>query len=110
MGTTCTLNKEIGHLSSTAADRHPVSQRKTCLIGCMIASNSYTTLTSVFRTVYQGPYQPLWQPHKPFHQSTLELIFQLQFIVHKCSMEQGRLKAWDNFARTSASMGASSQY
>ncbi|GFT12502.1 hypothetical protein TNCV_5093201 [Trichonephila clavipes] len=33
MGTTCTLNKETSHLSRTAADRHPVKQRKTCVIG-----------------------------------------------------------------------------
>ncbi|GFV66247.1 hypothetical protein TNCV_3173411 [Trichonephila clavipes] len=53
-GTTSKLNKETDNLSSTAADRHLESLRKTCQTGCMITSSSYTALASVFYTVYQG--------------------------------------------------------
>ncbi|GFT86589.1 hypothetical protein TNCV_1043271 [Trichonephila clavipes] len=47
MGTTWIASKETNHFSSAAADLHPVRQRKTCLIGCTIASNCFTIPASV---------------------------------------------------------------
>ncbi|GFV77251.1 hypothetical protein TNCV_444811 [Trichonephila clavipes] len=59
MSTTYTLIKKIDHLSCTEADRHPVSQRKRCVIGCRIASNSYITLAlcfTLFTKVFINPF------------------------------------------------------
>ncbi|GFT03676.1 hypothetical protein TNCV_278411 [Trichonephila clavipes] len=75
MGTTCTLNKETGLFSSAAADRPRLVRGKNRPNRVyMTTSNSYTTLASVFHTVYQGPYEPHWQPHSFLYQGPLELI------------------------------------
>ena len=67
LGTTCTRKNETGMRAharraqqrtvslSQRTQQRTVSHRKSCLIGCMIASNSYTTLASACHTVYQGP-------------------------------------------------------
>ncbi|GFT41811.1 hypothetical protein TNCV_1666741 [Trichonephila clavipes] len=104
MGTASILNKKTGLLSRTAVDLHPVSQRKTCLIRCMIASNCYTTLTSMFHTVYQ----PLWLPHPFLHQGIFELIDgrwswssscnRVQMAFHSCYMglKSGDIAGYSN--------------
>ncbi|GFX03908.1 hypothetical protein TNCV_4678131 [Trichonephila clavipes] len=64
-------------------NRHPVSQRKTCPTGCITDSNRYTTLTLVFHTFYQDPYQLLRQQHPLLKQLLLplKLVIELQLCV-----------------------------
>ncbi|GFX67114.1 hypothetical protein TNCV_590301 [Trichonephila clavipes] len=79
MGKTYATNRKTGHLSSTTADRHPVSHRNTCLIewyGHLSLSLSLSlTLTQFSHWCFiLFTYQPLWQLHPFLNQSALELI------------------------------------